>query len=79
MSVTMKSIKGTVQIALEGHPASAVGEFEVPITVEFDAKTSTATLSAAPDAALRAAAAAALNRAADELLAGIPAAEVETA
>lgn len=65
-----------MSIAIEGHPPTAVGTFSVPVTTTFDAETRRAVVTAAPHDAIVAAAAAALQEAATQLLASIPTAEV---
>lgn len=73
--ISLGSIKGTVSIAIEGHEPTAVGTFSVPVTVTQDPDGG-AVLNAAPHDAILAAAAAALQEAATQLLASIPTAEV---
>lgn len=73
--ISLGSIKGAVSIAIEGHEPSVVASFSVPVTVMQDPDGG-AVLNAAPHDAIVAAAAAALQDAATQLLASIPTAEV---
>lgn len=74
--INLGSITGTVSIGIDGHQPTAVGTFSVPVTTTFDPVTNTATVTAAPHAAIIAAAVAALQDAATQMLASIPTAEV---
>ena len=74
----MLPITGTVSISLAGSEALGLGTFSIPTSVSLDAGTGIATLEAASADTIITAMAEALRAAADQILARIPNAIVET-
>ena len=72
-------ITGTVSVTLDGCEATALGTFSIPAAVSLDAKTGITTLEAAPYDTVVAAMAEALRSAADQILATLPNAVVQSA
>lgn len=73
------AISGTITVGINGHEHLEIGTFGVPISIDFDSATNTATLNAAPHGAILAAMSGALMEAASRLLESIPDAEVTSA
>ena len=71
-------ITGTVSVSLMGCEAIGLGTFSIPADATLDPQTGITTLEATPNAKIITAMAEALREAADQILATIPDATVET-